>query len=142
MKLKAQHVLDATVVVAQIIRENRPLPQKGKYRLARLHAKLLPEFNTLNAQRDAMISAYGWQQPLDSNWDSSRPDVGTPALSPNFSVPPDKLPEFNAAWKEIGDQEIDIEVEPVPLAHLELADNVDGSITGHELVLLGDLVTE
>ncbi len=135
MKLKAQQVLDVTVIVAQIIRENRPLPQKGKYRLARLHDKLLPEFRTLNAQRDAMISAYGYH--------AETPVVdGPPVLSEQFSVPPDKLTEWQAAWKEIGDQDIEVDVEPVPLAHLELAANVDGSITGHELVLLGDLVTE
>ncbi len=136
MKLKAQQVFDATRVVAQIINDNRPMPQKGKYRMARLHDKLLPEFQTLNAQRDAMITAYDHRESTGGQ------DGAPVVVSDQFSVPADKAAEFTAAWKEIGDQEIEVAVEPVPLAYLELADNADGSITGHELVLLGDLVCE
>lgn len=131
MKLKVQHVMDATLVVAQIIRENRPMPQKGKFRLARLHTRLLPEFNVANTRRDEMIAAYEHHEPVED---------GVP--SPQFSVPLDKMPEFNAAWAEIGGEEIEVDVEPVPLSCLDLGDGSDGAITAHELITLGDLVTE
>lgn len=138
MKLKAQQVYDATLTVSQIIRDNRPMPQKGKYRLARLHAKLLPEFTPISERRDAMITAYDYRAKAKV--------VGNELLDEApigpFSVPPDKAAEFAEAWKEIGEQEIEVDVESVPLAYLELGDGVDGSISANELVTLGDLVRE
>ena len=47
--------MDMTLLISQIIREGRQMPQKGKYRLARMHSKLMVEFTTINAQRDEMI---------------------------------------------------------------------------------------
>lgn len=142
MKLKAQQVYDATLTVAQIIRDNRPMPQKGKYRLARLHAKLLPEYTTLNERRDAMITAYD-HHPMVSGPKSAEDPLGQQLVpSDQFGVPADKAAEFTAAWKEIGEQEIEVDVEAVPLAYLELGDSVDGSITANELVTLGELVCE
>lgn len=122
MKLKVQQVFDATLVVSQIIRENRSMPPKAGYRLARLHMKLLPEFQTIAARRDAMITAYGHCLP-----DSA-----------NYSVPPDKLPEFSVAWSEIGGEEIEIEVEAIPLDHF----GDEATITSQEFIVLGDLVRE
>lgn len=136
MKLKAQHVFDATLVVSQIIRENRPMPQRGKYRLARLHAKLLPEFTTLNERRDAMIAAYDHREVMPG------PVEGELVPAPNLSVPLDKMPEFTAAWNEIGNEEIDVAVEPIPLDQLDLGVSADGSILASEMVTLGDLVAE
>ncbi len=130
MKLTADQVYSATLVVAQIIRENRPMPQKGKYWLARLHAKLLPEFNPISERRDAMITAFDYHPEVDG------------VQLPQFAVPPDKAAEFAAAWKEIGEQEIDADVQPVSLACLDLGDNADGSITASELLALGDLVRD
>lgn len=135
MKLKVQHVFDATLVVAQIIRENRPMPIKGKYRLARLHAKLLPEFTAAAARRDEMITAYDHHEET--------PVVDGPGIpSPQFSVPPDKMPEFTAAWAEIANEEIEVDVEPLPLSCLDMGDNSDGAISASELVTLGELVVE
>jgi len=136
MKLKASLVYAAALIVAQIIRENRPMPQKGKYRLARLHAKLLPEFNVLNERRDEMIKAYDHFAEIKDK------DGAVMAKAEQNSVPEDKMAEFTAAWEEIANQEIEVEVEPIPLSQLDLGDNVDGSITGAELAGLGDLVTD
>lgn len=150
MKLKVQQVFDATLTLSQIIRDQngvpradgsaavpRPMSQKGKYRIARLHAKLLPEYTVANERRDAMIKAYGYHPPVPAAGDE-----GAKAMvpSPEFGVPDDKLAEFNAAWKEIAEQEIDLDVEPIPLAMLDLGDTTDGSIQAAELILLGDLV--
>lgn len=139
MKLKVQQVFDVTLLVTQIIRENRPMPQKGKYRLSRLHAKLLPEFTTANARRDEMITAYQHHETTTV----PMPDgTETTTTAEQFSVPTDKMPEFNAAWKEIADEEIEIEIDPIPLAYLDLGDKADGSISANELVTLADLVKE
>lgn len=125
MKLKVQHVFDATLLVSQIIRERRPMPQKGSYRLARMHAKLQPEFDTIANQRDALITAY----------DHKAPEAEA------FSVPDDKLAEFQEAWKKVADEEIEVAVEPIPLVYLDLGDSVVGSISASELIVLGDLVS-
>lgn len=148
MKLKVQQVFDATLTLSQIIRDQngvpradgttaipRPMSQKGKYRLARMHAKLLPEYTVANERRDAMIKAYDHHPMVPAN-DGAEGMV----TSPEFRVPDDKLPEFNAAWGEIAEQEIELDVEPIPLAMLDLGDTTDGSIQAAELILLGDLV--
>lgn len=134
MKLKVNDVFQATLTISQIIRENRPMPQKGKYRLARMHAKLLPEFTMISEQRDALIKAYDHHPEIYGPDGVSRP-------ADEFSVPADKMQEFNAAWKEIGDQEIEVDVEPIPLDQLDLG-SANGSVTASELVTLGELVRE
>ncbi|MGC8534916.1 MAG: hypothetical protein ACP5QR_05210 [Rhizomicrobium sp.] len=133
MKLTVQQVFDATIVVDHIIRSQRKLPQKGKYRLARLHAKLAPEFKLLNERRDEMIKAYDYHPPVAD---------GQPAAADAYAVPADKMAEFAAAWADIAKEVIEVDVEPVPLAQLDLGDDVDGAIEVHELVALGDLVVE
>ena len=141
MKLKVQHVMDATLVISQIIRDRRQMPQKGKYRLARMHAKLLPEFTTINDQRDAMIKAYDFETKVTVK-DEAGVESEVSTNPPSYSVPLDKMPEFTAAWKEIGDGEIDVDVEPIPLAYLDLGEGVDGCVEASELITLGDLVRE
>lgn len=139
MKLTIQQVMDSTLLISAIIRDARPMPQKGKYRLARMHAKLLPEFTTINAQRDEMIKAYGVHQTIKNK----DPETGaeTDVESPEFMVPADKMPEFTAAWKTLASETLDIDVEAIPLDQLDLG-NVDGSIEASELIVLADLVKE
>ncbi len=138
MKLTLQHVMDATLTLSQVIREQRPMTQKGKYRLARMHAKLLPEFNTINETRDGMIKAY------DTHATNKSVDPATGIVieieTPEWKVPDDKLAEFNEAWKKIAAEEIEVDVEPIPLAYLDLGG--DGSIQANEFIALGDLVKE
>lgn len=140
MKLTVQRVMDATLVVAAIIRDARSMPQKGKYRVARLHAKLLPEFTTANDRREEMIRAYGLSQTVET----TDPVSGLRAIveTGEFQVPLDKLDEFNAAWKEIGTQELAVDIEPIPLAMLDLGDSENGGIEAAELIALGELVAE
>lgn len=141
MQLKVQHVMDATLVISQIIRDQRPMPQKGKYRLARLHAKLFPEFKTINERRDDMIMAYQTHQTREVP-DPENPGQTKTEATAEWMVPADKMDEFNAAWKTIADEVIDIDVQPMPLAYLDLGDAVEGSIQANELITLGELVTE
>ncbi len=159
MKMKVQQLMDATLVVATIIREERPLPQKGKYRLARLHDKLNREFLIVNARRDVMITAYGCPtmvpnpeykkaeilskgEVLDGLENNVDPSIPKMIPGKGWTVPPDKLEEFESQWLEIGSEEIEIDAQPIPLEQLCLPGNPDGSISGHEFIILGDLVAE
>lgn len=138
MKLTVQHVMDATLVITRIIQEQRRLPQKGKYRLARMHSKLLPEFTLIHQRRDDMIKAYGTpkMEPVTGG------EPGEMRATEDFVVPLDKMTEFTAAWGEIASEQIEIDVEPIPLSQLDLGDDVEGSIESTELIALGDLVVE
>lgn len=152
MKLKIQHLMDATMVISAIIREERPLPQKGKYRLARMHPKLNAEFMIVNANRDEMIKAYDFhiQVPNPKYNPEADTDGSVVELQPKtipseqFYVPPDKLEEFEAHWREIAEQEIEVDIEPVPLDQLCFPDEkgVDGAISAHEMIVLGSLIAE
>lgn len=122
MKLTAGQVYDATLCLSQIIRENRPMSQKGKYRLARLHAKLMTEFTPISEQRDAIIKAYGFKNDLGQD-----------------AVPVEHADDWLAQWKELADQEIEVDVQPIPF---EQIDNEAGSIAAAEFIVLGPLVAD
>ena len=124
MRLKVQQVFEATQVLAAIINENRPLPTKGKYRVARMHAKLFPEFTTANDQRTAKIVSYDYKN-----------DAEQPA------VPDEKMPEFVAWWNELAGEEIEVGIEPIPIDQLCIP-GADSPISFAEFGVLGDLVAE
>jgi hypothetical protein len=123
MRLTIAQVFSAMQALDAIIREKRAMPQLGKYRLARMHAKLLPEFVAANARRDGLITKYG--RPRDDG---------------QFAVPPDRMAELNAEWEPIAEAYVGVDVEPIRLA--DLGDQVNGALEAIELLLLGDLVTE
>ena len=141
MKLKVQHVMDAAIVLTTIINDQLPMPQKGKYRIARMHAKLLPEFKIIDARRADMIKAYGVpQMRADKNEETG--EVTLTSIPDQWQVPPEKMPEFTAAWKIVGDEEIDVDIEPIPLSSLSLSDSEDGAVAAHQLITLGELVSD
>jgi hypothetical protein len=142
MKLTAQNVYGSTIVLATIMRETRAMPQRGKYLVARMHAKLLPEFNVLNARRDEMIKAYNTPQTRFEKTIEDPLGGREVPIEGEWKVPADKMSEFSAAWKALGDEELDIDVQPIPLAALSLPDGADGSVEAHELATLGDLVSD
>ncbi len=155
MKLKLQNLMDATLILRAIISQQRPMPLKGKYRVSRMFAKLAPEFDRINAERDDLIRSYNTHQkirvPMSKEESAAvlaaNPDEGVIDLfkeidGPEFVVPPEKTEEFHAAMAERMSADIEIDVEPIPLAMLDLGDDVDGAIEANELQALGDLVTE
>jgi hypothetical protein len=129
MRLKIRRLFDAVQALDAIIREKRPMPQLGKFRLARMHAKLLPEFVAANAQRDELIQKHGDRREEDGQlW-----------------VPPARMVEFSAEWEPIAEHEVEVDIEPIRLADLALGkpdDPANGALEASELLLLGDLVTE
>lgn len=126
MRLKIRQVFNAMQVLDAIIRERRPMPQLGKFRLARMHTKLLAEFATANAQRDELIRKHGNAQS-----------------DGQFMVGADFMAEFAADWDPIADAEVDVDIEPIRLADLVVADpDANGAIEASELLMLGELVTE
>lgn len=127
MKLKVQHLMDSMLVVTNIINRQAPMPQRGKYLLARMHQKLLPEYTIIDARRDAMIKEY------------DTPDDVRPG---EFKVPDDKMPEFIAAWKVVADEEIEVDVQPMPLTALCMPNATEGLIEASEFITLGDLVVD
>ena len=129
MKLKIRQVFDAIQVLDAVIRERRPMPQLGKYRLARMHRKLLPDFQVANAQREELITKYGVPRAEDGV----------------LQVPNERMPDFNAEWDPIADHEVELDIEPVRLADMALGkpdDPANGALEASELLVLGDLVTE
>lgn len=141
MKLKVQQVMDAALVLTKIINSQRALPQKGKYRIARLHSRLMPEYTVIDARRDEMIKAYNNPQMKTVTLPETGATVEVP-VDGQWQVPADKMPEFTAAWKAIGDEEIDVDVQPIPLSCLSLGDSEEGAIEAHELITLGELVSD
>lgn len=140
MLLKVGHVFQAAPVITQIINSNRPLPSKGAYRFSRLYAKLKPEYDLIAARRNSMIEAYGHKEILTAKDVETGEDVQTEAQ--NFSVPMEKMPEFNAAWAEVANEEIEVAVEPIPLSHLSAGEDIPSAITAGEFVVLDGLVKE
>lgn len=141
MKTTVQNLMNATLTLAVIVNEKRRLSSKGQYRVARLHSKLLPEFKVIDARRDEMIRAYNNPQTKTV----TLPETGATAEVPvegQWQVPADKMPEFTAAWKIIGDEEIEIDAQPIPLSYLDFGEGVEGSIAADEFIALGDFVTE
>lgn len=129
MKLKASQVVAATTTLASIINENRPMPQKGKYRLGRMHAKLYAEWEQLEVRRKAIVEQHQEAVPVEG---------GDGGSEPTYRV----SDAGEAEWQEVLAEEIEVAVEPIPLSSIDMGDTVNGSISANELQALGDLVSE
>jgi len=55
MKLTVAHLYAAQITLTAIINRKAPMSQKGKYRIARMHRKLMPDFQVANEQRELFI---------------------------------------------------------------------------------------
>jgi hypothetical protein len=141
MKLKVLHIFEAAPIIAQIVREKRPLPQKGAYRIARMHIKLAAEYALAAERHDALIISYDHFAMVPPPKTKDDPlGQGEPVKSTQNSVPDDKIAEFQAKWKEISDLEVDVDVEPIPLSQLDRGGECVALISAMELITLGDLV--
>lgn len=152
MKIKAGKLWEAMPILTRIINEKRPMPQAGKFRIARMHAKLHPEFVTINEQRDELIKVYDHHPQVFKDPELAQAvALGIPIAIPadaekvdssEFSVPDDKLVEFNEKWGAVANEDIDINVMPIPIEMLSPVAAENGSIEALEIALLGDLLTD
>jgi hypothetical protein len=134
LRLKAQRVLEATPVLAIIINEKRPMPSLAKFRLARLHTKLLPEFMVLRQQYLAMCKAYEAPPSLS--------ELEDPNYKQPSTAPPGREAEFLQEWGKISAEEIEVDVEPLALSAFDMGPAVNGPLEAAEIVYLGELLTE
>lgn len=157
MKIKASTIFTALQVITEIIDQRRPMPQAGKYRLARMHAKLLPEWKVLNDQRTDLIKAYnthvripkpievGEVIPLldgETSDEATKRRMAETIEGPEYEVPAEHLPKFESDWAEIMAQEIDIEINAIPIGMLSPANAPNGSVEAGEIVLMGELIVD
>lgn len=133
MKMTGRALYDAVVTLAAIINRPRNLPQTAKYRLARMHQRLLPDYTLLEDERVKLIRELGEPVYLDEaktqpteQW--RIPDENTAAMT-----------EYRMRWNTLLNEEIDVNVLPIPLAALG---NETNGIEADEFVRLGDLVSE
>lgn len=134
LTIRVEDLRTAFPVLVAIINDKRVVPQKGAYRMARLYQKLLPEYQTITAKHDEIVVASGAVEVPVNAADPDGPK--------NMQVPPDKMAEWAAAWKLVGDEVIIIDAEALPIEQLSLGDFVPGGITASEIVGLGALVAE
>ena len=141
MKLTVQQVFDITPLLAKIKEENRPLPSKGKYRIARLHRKMEAEWNTIAERYNAMIKTYDHKRPMINGVvvEATEENLQNPGVVMQDAVPDDKMPEFLAKWKDLAAEEIEVAVEPIPLDQLCI-DGAEGGISIAEFSVLDKLV--
>ena len=140
MILTVQQVFDATPILAKIKDENRPLPSKGKYRIARMHRKMEAEWNTIAERYNAMIKVYGHQRPtINGKVVTAEEAEGAANVVMQDAVPDEKWQEFLAAWKDIAAEEIEVAVEPIPLDQLCIGGE-EGGISIAEFSVLDVLV--
>jgi hypothetical protein len=157
VKIKASTIFAALPIITQIIDERRPMPQAGKYRLARMHAKLLPEWKVLNEQRSDLIKAYDTHvkipKPIavgevitpaegETAQEATQRRMGEMVDGPEYMVPDEHMPKFNADWDKIAAEEIDVNVNAIPIGMLSPANAQNGSVEAYEITYLAELLVD
>lgn len=140
MKLKVQQIFEATQVLATIINQKRALPTKGVYRVTRMHAKLFPEFTLINDQRTAKIASYDHKAfALPNGTLVPAEEAAAMGLVEQNVVPPEKMGEYVEWWSEMATDEVEVNIDPIPIEQLCI-DGAESNITYAEFAVLGDLV--
>lgn len=141
MKLKVLRVFEAQPVLAAIIAAKRSLPAKGTYRIVRMNTALTPEWQMIAERHNALVLAYNHKRKRSVPAPKTKDDpLGQTMVEiEEDAVPDDKMLEFEAAWKEISAEEIEVAVEPIPLDHLTFPDG-ESMLSYAEFAALGELV--
>lgn len=142
LNVKVKTIVEAVPVIAQIAREKRPMPQAGKFRLARMHAVLLPIFSDIMKERDELIKSYNTpvMVPAPVGTEEDQPQEMIP--SENFEVPADQMADYNEKWSAILAESEEVNINPIPISMLSPADAVNGSIETAEIATMDELVCE
>lgn len=129
MKISVTKMMVAFATLVEVINAPRELPQKAKYRLGRLYDALTAEYQRAVANRDELIKEFG-EEIVEAEKPTGRWHV------PETS---EKYKDFVAAWAPIGDSEIEVSVQPIPLS--SLGDSTKG-IEIHELLALDAFILD
>lgn len=126
MKTTVSKVMAAYVAAADLTQSKTKMPARAAYWVARLLAKLEPEYNAAEGQRVALIQKHG-QAIKDKEGNATAA----------FQVLPENLADFRAEWDPVADETIDIDVQPIAL-------DVFGQteLDPAQLLALGDFVVE
>lgn len=131
MNVTVGQVYDAVTALNAIMQQPRMIPQTGKYRLARLHDALEPEYKRIYAEHLRLVQEHGHEVFEDTESRVSRGwqvPQGTPAHE-----------TYMNQWGAFRDQQIVVNASPVTL--FSLGDDPRGVDTS-EFKLLGPFVTE
>lgn len=129
MKLTMGQMRSAYIAVMEIAKNGRDMPDKGKYRVARLAALLKGEFEASEKARGDLIKSYG----------RATEDGG--AL-----VPPEKMEDYGERWIALEGDEVDVNVRAIPFSQLFAASGEKeppaNPVSVGELIGLGPLVED
>lgn len=147
MKLTIGQIHIAVQVISTILRERRPMPQRGKFALAKMHSALLPKWEEIDKQRDELIKTYNHHPVMRRAATAADTEeeikIGyVEKVSDEFGVPDDKARDFAEKWKLIGEDEVEADVKPISVKLFDLGTGSDGSIEGAEIIEMGNLVIE
>lgn len=115
MKIKIGAVLYAYNTLSAIIRDNRPLPTKCKYRISRIFKQLEKEIELINEQRNSLIQAHGEQVKTETS------------PEPVWQVPESKMKEFQKVWNNFILDEIELDFQKIPIS--SFGDQTSGEVT-------------
>lgn len=136
MKTTVGRICDAMSALTTIgNRTTAAIPNKGRYQLARLRAKLQPEYDTIQKQRDQMIETIGVKQTVNAG-------EGQMVETGNYIIPPEKTREWSDAWAEFAKEEIDLpDIAALKYETFHAGDDrADGGLEVGELMLLGEFI--
>lgn len=131
MKVTAGQLYDAFNALGQVMQRPRMLPQTGKYRIARLHDGLEPEYKRIYAEHLKLVQTHGHEvfedeeKKLSKGWQ-------VPQGTPGHEL-------YTKEWEAFRAQELEVAVQPITL--FSLGDDPRGVEAG-EFKMLGPFVTE
>ena len=133
MHVTVGELYDAMQALSQIINRPRQIPMTAKYRVAKLHAQLLPFYknNAFSVYND-LVKQYGEEKFEDA--EKTKPlGWGLDEHSSNFAT-------FREEWEKAREKTLDIgKVHPITLA--AFGDAVERGIEANEFAFLGPFVT-
>jgi hypothetical protein len=117
MKLTVNQVLDAQAALQRMGAVK--MPPRAAYWVSRLTAKLHPEWKVAEQKRQELVRKHGEQRDT------------------MIMVPPAKMADYVAEWDPIGNEPIEVEVQPVRLEVFG-----ECALAPADLIALGDLVVD
>lgn len=131
MKLTAGQLHDAMIALAQIITRPRQIPQLAKYRIAKLHSSLEPDFAKIEDARVALVHEHGQEIFADE----------AKTISQGWQVQPgtEGFKKYIDGWNAIRGQEFEVNVLPITLESLG---NETSGIEAGEFKMLEKFIVE